>query len=260
MKKYIFLSIAALFLVTCNTYENMVQERGANAAPIMSDPVPAYFSDNIEASFVQFDLSMPPGQTADKVSIEISGKGQTAILKDVSLPVTGLKVTAQEVLTALNMSASNYNRGDVFFLYVLTTKNGVTTRSKAAFPIPVVCFFEPSMLVGDFYYVSASWDEEGLVTFVADPNDPHKVYIHGMAETQGFVGNGNGIELTVNPNNFNVVGARSIIIPNAWSYTNMAYQAMSGTYSACDEMFTITFAITVDQGGFGNFGFVFKRQ
>lgn len=265
MKKYIFALIAILYIAGCNTYENPVQERGANVAPVMSDPSPAYFTDNIEESYVQFDLSLSPGETVDKASIEISRGSKSAILKDVTLPVKGLKVTASEVLSALGISTGDYKLGDVFILNVLTTKSGTTTRSAAAFSIPVVCYFAPFMLTGDFYYESADWDEEGSITIEADPDDPMKLYIYGMMESQGLTGNGNPIEINVNPNNFSITGPRCIIATNLgeWGlpqYTNHAYQAVSGTYSACDDMYRISFNISVDQGGWGNNVFIFTRE
>ena len=262
MKKYIYAIVAAfVFFTGCkDTNENLVQERGVAVVPAMSDPAPAYFTDNIEESYVEFDLSLSPGETVDKTSIEVARGNKSAILRDVTLPITKLKVTASEVLKALNIPANDYNLGDIFYLYVLTTKDGKTTRSTAAFPIPVVCYFAPSMLAGNFYYVSASLEEEGSVTIEADPNNPLKVYISGLAETQGAVGNGNRIELNVNPNNFNVSGPKTIIAGSIWGYSNYAYQAVAGSYSACDDAYTITFSISVDQGSFGNFVFVFTRE
>ena len=268
MKKIIFTIVAmvCIGIVGCqDSNEDLVQERGTFIVPTMSDPAPAYFTDNLEESFVQFDLSLPAGASVDKVSIEVVSASKKAILKDVTLPITGLKVTASEVISALGIAANDYKRGDIFTLYVLTTKNGVTTRSPAAFNIPVVCYFEPSMLVGNFYYVSSDWDEEGSITIEADPDDPLKVYIHGMAESQGLTGNGNGIELNINPNNFNVTGPQSIIADNLadWgmaNYLNHYYTPVSGNYSACDDKYTITFLIGVSAGNWGNNVFILTRE
>ena len=270
MKKSIFILFAALFLITCSEYENPVKERGTYAAPLMSDPDPAYFTDNIEASVVKFDLSLPQGQSVDKAAIEVTSKGKSAIIKEISLPAKDVTVTASEVLSALSISVSDYNLGDVFFLYVLTTKNGVTTRSGAAFAIPVVCFFEPGMLTGKFYYISEDWDEEGSVTITADPNDPYTVYISGMAETQGLTGNGGRIHLKMNPANFSITGDRSVIANNLleWdfpaNYLDYNYTAMSGNYSACDDAYVLTFRIQVllngSYTGWGNFLFTFTRE
>ena len=176
-----------------------------------------------------------------------------------------MKVTAGEVLTALNIPASDYNPGDVFNLYVLTTKNGKTTRSIAAFPIPVVCYFEPSMLVGKFDFESTDWDAAGSITMVADPGDPYKIYMDGYPEAEGLTtGNGNRIVLNINPNNFTVKGDKVVLASDLseWGlpYHDYAYEAISGTYNACDDTYTVTFAITVAEGSFGNNVFVFKRK
>jgi hypothetical protein len=231
----------------------------------MSEVLPAYFSENIEASYVQFDLSLSSGDQVDKVQLEAirirGGKeDKKGIVKDVTLPVSGLKVTATEVLAALNIPHSDFFAGDLFNLYVLTTKGGQTTRSIAAVGIPVVCFFEPSMLVGDYYYVSASWEEEGDVVLEADPNDPYKIYISGMAETQGAASNGNKILLEFNANNFSITGPNSIISDSFAGYTNYGYRPVSGKFDSCSNTYTITFAITVAQGSFGNFAFVFEKK
>jgi len=262
MKKIIITIAAFIFIgISCqDSNENPVQERGEHVVPTMSEPAPAYFTDNIDESYVQFDLSLTAGQTVDKVSIEVVGSSKRAILRDVTLPVTGLKVTASEVLSALGISPSDYKSGDSFELYVLTTKNGITTRSIAAFTINVVCYFEPSMLIGDFYYVSEEWEEEGMLTFEADPDDPYTVYVYGMPETQGLEDTGNPIILTVNPNNFSVSGPKVIISPKIWGYSNNAYEPIFGSYSACDNQFKITFQISVDDGLWGNFLFVFSKE
>jgi hypothetical protein len=267
MKKNIFYIgiFVTAFIVGCeNTNENWVQDRGSAVVPTMSDAKPAYFTDNIEASYVSFDLSLPAGETIDKAQIEVQRGNKSVILRDVTLPATGVKVTAGEVLAALNIPVSDYNLGDVFNLYVLTTKNGRTTRSVASFSIPVICYFAPSMLVGAFDFESTDWEVAGSVTMEADPDDPYKIYINGYPEAEGLTtGNGNRIVLNVNPNNFSVKGEKVILADDLseWGlpYHNYSYEAIAGTYSACDEAYTITFAITVTEGSFGNNVFVFKR-
>lgn len=266
MKKYIYIIVVAiLFVTSCKDHnDNLVQDRDTYVVPTMSEPSPAYFTDNLEASYVQFDLSLNDGESVDKVEIEVTHGDKSAIVKEVSIPVTGLKVTASEVLTALNMSVDDYKLGETFNLYVLTTKNGVTTRSVQAFTITVVCYFDASMLVGSFNFVSADWEVSGKVTMVADANDPYKIYIDGYPEAEGLTtGNGNRIELNVNPNNFKISGPKVILADNLaeWglTYHDYAYEVISGSYSACDDAYSVTFAITVSEGSFGNNVFTFTR-
>lgn len=269
MKKYFFTIVAVLLIISCkNTNENLVQDRGLGVVPSISDPSPAYFTDNIDESYVQFDVALPQGETVDNAAIEVTRGSQSAIIKDITLPATGVKVTASEVLQALKISASDYNLGDIYTLYVLTTKNGVTTRSTAAFQIPVVCYFDPSMLVGTFDYNSDDWGISGTVTITADPNDPYKVYIDqtGIMQGEGISnGNGNSIELDINPNNFKVTGPQTILAPDLSDfdmakYTNYSYTPVAGSYSACDGAYTITFDISTSIYDFGNYVFVFTGK
>ena len=265
MKKYIFALVATLFLFGCeDTNENLVQERGMAVVPIMSEPAPALFQEDIDVSYVQFDLSLASGETVDKAEIEVVSGGKSAIVKAVTIPATGVIVTAREVLSALNIPDSDFKAGDVFNLFVLTTKNGKVTRSIASVGVPVVCYFEPSMLVGKFYYISGSWGEEGEVTLEADPDDPYKIYIDGMAETQGLTSAGNKLELNFNPNNFSLSGPRVVVSddlsPWGLSYTAYAYTPVSGTYDSCEESYTVTYGITVSAGSYGNFMFKFTKM
>jgi len=263
MKKYIFAIIAALFIISCeNTNENLVQQRGAAVVPKMSEVLPAFFTENINASFVEFDVSLSPGESVEKAEIEVvrTRGNKSAILKSITLPATKLKITATEILTALSIPANDFVAGDNFNLYVLTTKNGKTTRSIAAVGIPVVCYFDVSMLTGNYYYVSTSWGDEGDVVLEADPGDPYKIYVSGIAETMGLTGNGNRLELNLNPNNFRVTGPRVVIASSAWGYTNFAMAPSSGRFDSCANAFIVTFAITVDQGSFGSFSFTFTKQ
>jgi len=266
MRKYIFTMFAALFILGCkNTNENLVQDRGTAVVPAISKPSPAYFTDNLDASYVQFDLSLASSETIDKAELQVTLDDKSAIIKEISIPVKGLKVTAAEVIQALNLPVSEYKTGLIFNLYVLTTKNGITTRSKAAFAIPVVCYFDTSMLVGKFDWASDDWGENGTVNLVADPANPYKIYIADYAESEGLTtGNGNRIELDVDPNNFKISGPNVIIADNLaeWglpNYHNYAYEPVDGSYSACDDAYTITFFISIKEGNWGNNVFIFTR-
>jgi hypothetical protein len=261
MKKYITILVATLFLVSCeNTNENLVQERGVAVAPIMSEPFPAAFIiSDLTDSYVAFDLSLPEGTTIEKAAIEIAYNNKSVILKEITIPVSNLKITATEIFSALGISENDVTTNDTFFLYVLTTKDGKTTRSIAAISINVVCGFDETMTAGAYNFVSEDWDEAGAVTLEADPNDPYKIAIAGLIEAQGLSGNGNKVVLNINPNNYNVSGSKVVLANAGWGYTNVAFEPLAGTFNVCDGTYTVTFAISVDQGSFGNYIFVFTR-
>ena len=269
MKKYFYTIVAVLLIISCkDTNENLVQDRGIDVVPTMSDPSPAYFTDDLELSYVQFDLSLPQGETVDKVEIEVSRGDKSAILEEVTLPVQGLKVTATQVINALGIPESDYKLGDIFNLAVLTTKDGRTTRSIQTFNIPVNCYFDLSMLTGTFDYNSDDWGIAGSVTITADPSNPYIVFIKqdGIIQGEGLSnGNGKPIELDINLNNFKVTGPKSVIAPDLsdfgmGGYTNYYYSVVSGSYSACDNGYDITFLIGVDQGDWGNNEFTFTKR
>ena len=58
------------------------------------------FTENIDASYVQFDVSLSPGDVVDKVQLEaVRERGnKQAIIKEITLPAMGLKVTATEIV------------------------------------------------------------------------------------------------------------------------------------------------------------------
>ena len=133
-----------------------------------------------------------------------------------------------------------------------------------------LCEFEPSMLAGTFSYYSDpdNWDESGIVTITADPDDPYKVYINqdGIMDAEELSnGNGHAIELNINPNDFSITGPKTIIAPDLsdWdmaSYTNYYFTPVSGVYNICDATYTITFDIGSDQMSFGDFVIVFTKK
>ena len=261
---YVALLATVIFAGCENTNENPVQERGKAVGVIMSEPVPAFFTSDIENSFVAFDLSLPEGESVDKSEIEVAYAGQKALLKSIDLPVANLRVTASEMVQALGLSPGNIKVGDTFYLYVLTTKNGLTTRSRAALAINVTCEFDTALTQGLYNFESSDWEVSGNVTLEADPSNPYRIILTDYPEAEGLNNvTGNRIELIINPNTFNVSGDQAILAASlaecGLTYTNYAYQPVSGTYNSCNGSYTVTFAITVDQGSFGNNRFTFTR-
>jgi hypothetical protein len=261
---YATLLATVLFAGCENTNENPVQERGKGVGVIMSEPVPAFFTSDIENSFVAFDLSLPEGETVEKSEIEVVYADKKALLKSIDIPVANLKVTAVEMVEALGISPADIEVGNTFYLYVLTTKNGLTTRSKAALAINVTCEFEPALSTGAYNFESSDWGASGNVTLEADPADPFRIFITDYPEAEGLSNvTGNRIELIINPNTFNVSGPAVVLSDDLseWGvpYTAYTYQPVSGTYNSCNGSYTVVFAITVSAGSYGNNRFTFTR-
>jgi hypothetical protein len=269
MRKYIFMIFAALLITGCkNTNENLVQDRGVAVIPTMSDPVPAYFTDDIASSYVQFDLSLPQGQTVDKAEIEVDYGDQSAIVKQVSLPVTGLQVTATEVIQALNLPAGEYKTGDNFNLYVLTTKDGRTTRSTAAFSIPVVCDLVLDDFTGTCTVTQDDWWGETPYPVVVTKISDTQLSIANLfnANADGFGDAVNPLVITINPINYTVSFAKQVLVPNSgnlwWgipSYSNFYLANGTGKIDACNLVISFTATAAVDAGSFGNMSFVLGK-
>jgi len=132
-----------------------------------------------------------------------------------------------------------------------------------------LCDFNPSMLVGKFDYASEDWAEWGSLTLEADPDDPYKIYILGIP-TELDEGepewNGNKIELTIQPwvegagmTELSLSGPKTIVSDETWGYDDLAFEAVSGSYSICQGTYTINFRISVAQGSWGVFEFIFSK-
>ena len=71
------LALAAALVAGCeNTNENLVGERGKSVIPIMSEPSPAFFTEDLDNSYVAFDLSLPEGATLEKAELKVAYRGQ----------------------------------------------------------------------------------------------------------------------------------------------------------------------------------------
>ena len=269
MKKYFFAIVSVLFFITTckDTNENMVQERGVYFIPQLTKVSPSYFLPEIEDSYVGFNLALSQGEALDKVQIEVVHKTKSAILREVTVPVGGVdvKVTAKEIHNALSLTDDDYNLGNVYYLYFITVQDGKPHRSTTKISLQVVCPFEPEMLVGTFDYESEDWEEEGGdLTFEADPKNPYKIYINGYPQSEGLSGNGNRIELNVNPNTLNITGPKTIIANNLaeWglpNYLNYTFEPIRGKFDACTETYTIIFVISVNLGSWGENEFIFTK-
>jgi len=276
MKKYFLVIIAALFVtISCeDTNENLVQQRGVAVNVSMSDAIPAFFTDDLANTFVEFDLELPEGATVDKADLEVVFEDKKAIVKAIpSFPVAGMRVTAMELISALGISPSNVAVGDVFYIYVLTTKGETTTRSTAAMSINVTCTYNSALAAGTFAFQSASWGISGTTTIEVDTADPFKIFIDtapmAIAHGSGIdatVATGNKMEININPNTFNTSGGNTVIATHtgtvwgATRYDNLAFRHIFGTFNSCNGQFELTFTVNVTQGNFsGSHPFTFRR-
>ncbi len=253
---------AALLLSACDdTNENLVGHRGEGVVPVISDVNPAFYTSDLANSFIAFSVDLQEGDEVDAAELEVSFGGVSAMVRSISSFPATISLTATEAMAALGLSTDDVEIGDSFLVYVLTTKDGVTTRSQAALNVLVTCEFDPDVLGGSYKMVSEDWEISGDVTVTVDASNPYQISITGITDVEGLVGNGNALILTIDQNSFKMTGAKTILAADLapWdlSYTNYYYEPIGGLYSSCDGAFSMTFKIGVDQGSFGNYGFTF---
>jgi len=267
VKIYSSLLFVFLFLLgACeDTNVNLVKERGVAVVPAISNMEPAFYTTDFDNTFVQFDVDLPEGTKVDAAEVQASFKGKTVTIQPItSFPAT-IKLPARDVMNKLGLTDNDVDvvSNNEFIFYVVTTSDGVTTRSRTGTAkVLVTCEFDPAMVVGSYHVVSSGWEVEGDVTFTADPNNPYKIYVSGIYEMEGGAPNENLLELNISPTSFEVTGPKSKLGPKApWgAYTNYYYQPTEGIYRSCTGAFEMKFAITVEEGGFGTFSFVFTRN
>lgn len=126
----------------------------------------------------------------------------------------------------------------------------------------VACSYNPALAVGSYHVISEDWQVEGDVTFEADPSDPYKIFVSGIYEMEGGAPNDHKLEMNIDPSTFAVTPVTSLLGPNTpWgSYTNYYYGPGGGVFKSCDGSFEMNFKITVEEGSFGTYKFLFTRN
>lgn len=266
MKKYkilAFIFAFTLLISSCeDTFENLVEARGVAVVPVLSDVNPAFYTTDLSGSFVKFTVALEEGNRVDAAEVQVTYKGKTVVLQDIpSFPAT-ITVAATDAMTALGLTESDVAVDDFFLIQVVTTSGGISSRSLASLKVFVTCEFDPVLTEGSYHVVSTSWEVEGDVTLIADPANPYLIGVHGLFEMEGGAPNDNVLYLNINPSNFSVSGEKTILGPTApWGqYNDYAYTPVSGLYKSCTGSFEMKFGITVAQGGFGSFDFVFTKN
>lgn len=262
-KLYSLIVAFALFFVACDdTNENLVGSRGVAVIPVVTDVNPAFYTSDLANSFVEFVVDLPEGVVVDDAEVQVTYKGINAVIQQISSFPATITLQALDVVAILGLTPADIEVDDSFLFHVVTTSNGVSSRSTAALNVFVTCEFDPAMAVGSYKVVSEDWEVAGNVTLTADPADPFKIFVTGIFEMEGGAANDNTLELNIDPNSFKVGVVKSVLGPNApWgSYTNYYYGPGGGLFKSCDGSFEMQFKITVDEGSFGTYNFLFTRN
>lgn len=266
---YVITLIFGFILVACeNTNENLVKQVDGVVPILVSvDPESPMFID-LEKDSVTFSAALAEGDEIDNAAIQVTYQDKKAIIKEITLTndTSEFKISGSDILKALKLAKEEVALGERFIINIVTTKNGVSTISKAAFVIKLPCEYDPALNHGSYSVVSTDWNINANATIDIDANDPNVVYIKGLAEADGLTGNGSGMKITIDPLSFKLTGEKTVLAANCggWGpayavYTNYSYTVVSGIYSSCTGDYSIVFDISTDQEDFGEYKFTFTK-
>lgn len=257
-----FFTMALLFGACEDTNENLVGSRGIAVVPLITNLNPAVFdSKNLENTYVEFKLDVEDETLLENAIVKISYNEQSErvdFATITSFPST-VKIKLTEVAAKLGKNINAIELGDIINVEVWTTTNGKVYQTSAVFDAAVVCAYNPGNVSGSYHAVSASWGSEGDVTITVDPTDPFIVYVAGLEAIEGLTEDKGPLKMVVNSLNYSVTAVKTVLASDAWGYHNIAY-AGSGTLNTCNGTYQMMFAISVDEGGFGNHAFTLTKN
>jgi len=203
-----------------------------------------------------YTLSIIP----DIASPAIEGTHYTLSSNTITIPAG--EYTGSITLTA---DVNNLPTDIVSVTFTINSDEAIDWGKSMKMNMHLVCDFDASLLIGDYSYESDDWDEAGTgLTFEADPDDPLKIFVTGYPQSEGLTGNGNRIELNINPVNFSITGPKVIIADDLldWGLEgtgSYAFQVVSGSFDVCKRIYYVTFNITLSSwGNQGNYEFIFR--
>ncbi len=265
MKKIqIFGLIITLIMISfgCEEEKDPAGARGTAVMPSVSEPNPGIFIAGDENSYIEFEVDFEEGTQADQTSVVVShgtNFERISIADLTTFPAT-VSFTLGEVLNILGTSMSAINTGDIIYVEVETTLDGITSRSNSALAIPVVCEFDPDLSVGNYRAVSADWAVDGAVTLTADPDDQYTIYVTGLPELDGLTGDLGPLVMHINSATLEVIADKTALASDVFGlYHNFSYEG-TGSFNSCDGSYSMYFTITVDEGSFGAYSFTFTRM
>ncbi|MBO7496364.1 MAG: hypothetical protein J6T98_07400 [Salinivirgaceae bacterium] len=258
------LACGMVFASCENTNENPVKQRGENVVPLFEFTSAPVFTTELETTAVEFTVSLDEGDNVDKASIEVTYNGENAtIMEEISSLPANVTLKAKDIIDQMGLNKDSVLAGDVFTMYVLTTKGGKTTRSIAAANIKIVCAFDSDLTQGDYDVVSEDWEAKGSVVLAADPANPYKIYVEGLNDLDGVSGK-DEVFFEIDPDSYEISNRNVFVLSEDldadWGtegYGSYTYKIVSGNYNSCTGSFTVLFNIYCDAGDFGNYSFDF---
>lgn len=297
--KYFLLVSMSLFLMSSckkGTDLRMPDMHPVNSAVLQMDQSnssPFINVSNVDAYTltVKVDLlwKTPTVQKVDLMVAMARDYSKQYVLETITTFPTTVTVTGADIKKAIPALASDpIVAGDQFYVFGNVTMNdgtylpgllddgtlavsaanvNVESILKDAVPaisIAVPCAYSQAFAVGSYHAYSDDWGVDGDVTITADPEDSHTVYISGLEAIDGLNEDKGPLPVTINAD-YSVTVPHTVLASStlgwgpSYDYHNIAY-AGGGTYNTCDGSFTLTCAISVDEGTFGTYHWTLTRN
>jgi len=250
-----------MYSISCEELPDPAGERGVAVVPGISGLNPAVFDINdLPNSFVRFTVNLPEGTSVSKATLVASYNNNhaDAIITELTSFPSVVTVSSSDAAQKLGISLTEIERGDFFGFELLITEDGRTTRS-TPLAVPVACVYTVSMSTGSFHVNGGNWGSDGDITLTADTEDPYKIYVVGLEEIEGLVEDLGPLVMYIDPITYAVNVPRKAIASDAWGMHNIAYEG-TGTFSTCDGIYTMNFIISVDEGAWPAYSFLFTKN
>jgi len=248
--------ILVALLFGCEEAKDPAGQRNVGIVPLLTD-VSGLFIGGEPSSFVQFKVDLQEGATVENAQVVVSSGDafQRVKIADISSFPSDFTFTLGDVAAKLG----EINEGDVIYIEVVTSRNGMATRSNAALALVVFCQYNVNLAAGNYHSLSTDWNSEGDISIKADAADQFTVYVTGLAAIEGLDEDQGPLVMHINPATFEVIADKTVLASDAWGDTNIAYEG-TGLYNSCNGLYEMAFTISVDQGEYGTFAFTFTRN
>lgn len=246
-----------------DTNENLVGDRGVGVVPTISN-ISSEAIYNFASDMFTFTVdSLPEGVTVDKAEIEIVYGDYSGTLMEISSFPADVEFSAAEILSTLGITEDDVVLGTSIYVYVLTTNQGVASRSYAAVKLSIPCEFDPTLAYGN-YNVESDWYATGggSISIAKDDSDPYVVHVSDLEVTgdEGLVEDNGPLELVINSEDYSVSCEYQLISSDAWGYGPMYYEG-TGIFNSCSGEYKMVFTISLPDIGYSDtYPYVFTRK
>ena len=240
----------------CEEAKDPAGQRNVGIVPLVTD-VDGMFIGGEPSSFIQFKVDLQAGATVENAQIVVSSgdEFQREKIADITTFPSDFTFTLGEISEKLG----EINEGEVIYIEVVTTRDGITTRSNAAVAEIVFCMYNVNLATGTYHSVSSDWNSEGDISIKADAADPSTVYVTGLETIEGLDEDQGPLVMHIDPITFEVIADKTVLASEGWGETNITYEG-TGAFNSCSGTYEMNFHISTDQYDYGTFAFTFTKK